>query len=377
MPLTGLSFKPSTTRTTRRAGRPFASGCGTAFAAGLFLLPAVLWLACPARPVGAQADEGAIKIHVSPDTARLRPLKDSATITVNVDRGGEGPGAPMDLSIRLTAPPPGTLISTDFPLIEGTRLIEMDLANVTGALSWDYVFPIRGVYRLDVTVSRGQRWQLERSLSLQVHENRAKTAFLAGFVAALFLLGFIAGRIFSAPKGVAAVLLIGLLYGAAGSGSLGAAAVGTTAFEGTLTVTPPRVGHSSTIRWHGTDPESGESVPSVVTLSVVQMEKGREIFRLNGAPADGALELAFHFIDASPHRVSASATTQGAQRTTEVAQTVHVDSATPSLGIRVWPVLLFMLPVLAGLAAGRISKRRPWPLPWAARRVKIHPKEAS
>ena len=307
----------------------------------------------------------------------LRPLKDSANITIDLERVGERPRGPVDLSIRLTAPPPGTLVSTDFPLIEGTRLIEMNLANVTGALSWNYLFPIRGVYRLDVTATDEQGRRLERSFSLQVRENRAKTAFLAGFVVALFILGFIAGRIFSAPTGVAGVLMIALLYGAGTSWSLGAESARAAGLNGELAVTPPRVGHPSTIRWRGVDPGSGESVPATVTLRVVQLEKGREIFRLNRVPTRGALDLAFHFIDASPHRVSAVATTRGGRQRTEIAQTVAVASATPSFGVRVRPVVLFMLAVLAGLVAGRISKRYPLPLPWAPKQVKMDPKEAS
>ncbi len=253
----------------------------------------------------------------------------------------------------------------------------MDLANVSGTVSWDYVFPIRGQYRLDVSATDGQGRRLQRSLAFHVRENRAKTAFLAGFVAALFLLGFIAGRIFSAPTGVAAVLTIALLLGAGPDRGLSADAGRTAGFKGELTVAPPRVGTPSAIRWRGWDPGSEEPVPATVTLSVVALEKGREIFTLNRVPTGGTLDLALQFIDASPHRVVVAATAQGRRQETEVAQTVQVESATPPLGIRFRPVLVFLLVILAGLAAGRISKRHPLPLPWAARRVKINPKEAS
>ena len=340
-------------------------------------MPAVLLSASLARSVAAQVANNAIRVQVSPDTTLLRPLKDPATITIDVDGAGERPRGPVDLSVRLTAPPPGTLVSSDFPLIEGTRLIDMNLANVTGTLSWDYVFPIRGEYRLDVSATDGQGRRLERSFAIQVRENRAKTAFLAGFVAALFLLGFIAGRIFSAPAGVAAVLMITLLYGSGLNRGLGAETNQTAGLKGELTVAPPRVGHPSALRWRGIDPGTGEPVPATVTLRVVQLEKGKEIFTLKRVPTDGTLDLAFQFTDASPHRVLARATAPGRLRATEVARTVEVESATPSLVIRVRPVLLFVFVVLAGLAAGRFSKRRRLPLPWTAKRVKIHPKEAS
>ena len=380
MPLAGIPFDPSTSRPAGRLARPFSSGSGSRIPVVvrlLLLVPAVLLSASLAGSVAAQVANNAIRVQVSPDTTLLRPLKDPATITIDVDGAGERPRGPVDLSVRLTAPPPGTFVSSDFPLIEGTRLIDMNLANVTGTLSWDYVFPIRGEYRLDVSATDGQGRRLERSFAIQVPANRAKTAFLAGFVAALFLLGFIAGRIFSAPAGVAAVLMITLLYGAGLNRGLSADTNQSAGLKGELTVAPPRVGSPSALRWRGIDPGTGEPVPATVTLRVVQLEKGKEIFTLNRVPTDGTLDLAFQFTDASPHRVLARATAPGRLRATEVARTVEVESATPSLVIRVWPVLLFIFVVLAGLAAGRFSKRRHLPLPWTAKRVKIHPKEAS
>lgn len=343
----------------------------------LSLLFALLLSASLAAPFTAWVDESAIRIQVSPDTTLLRPLKDSARITVDIDEDGRGSGAPLDLSILLTAPPPGNLVSTDFPLIEGTRLVEMKLAGVTGALSWDYVFPIRGTYRLEVSATDAQGRRLQGSRSVQVRENRTKTAFLAAFVAALFLLGFIAGRIFTVPAGVVAVLAIVLLYSAGGNGILGAETVRATALDGKLTVTPSLVGHPSTIRWRGTHPGSEEAVPAAVTLRIVQLEKGREIFRLNRAPTRGTLDLVFHFVDASPHTVSVVATPRGGQPATEVTRTVQVESDTAQFGARVRPVVLFLLVVLAGLVAGRISKKRFPRLPWAGRRTRLAAKEAS
>ena len=341
-----------------------------------WLLPAFLALTGLAQTGAAGADNAGIRVQVSPDTTLLRPLKDPATVTVKLDESGRGPVAPVDFSVRLTAPPSGGLVSTDFPLIEGTRLIEMNLAGVPGTLSWEYVFPIRGEYRLDVSATDRQGRRFERSLTLHIRENRAKTAFLAGFVAALFLLGFVAGRIFSAPAGVAAALVLVLFYPGLNR-SHGAESNQTAELKGELTITRPQVGVPSIIRWRGIDPETGKSVPATVTLTVMQLEKGREIFALKRLPTGGTLNVAFQFTDASPHRVTASATAENRQHSTEVAETVEVESVTPALGIRAWPVLLFMFAVLAGLAAGRISKRRRIPLRWTARQVKMDSKEAS
>jgi len=343
----------------------------------LLLLLAVLLPASLASAVAAQEGQGAIKVEVTPDTTLLRPLKDAARITIDVEGVGESPGAPVDLFIRLTAPPPGNVVSTDFPLIEGTRLVEMHLAGVSGTLSWDYVFPIRGEYRLDVSATDGQGRRLERSFAYKVRESRMKLALLAGFVAALFLLGFVAGRILSAPAAVAAILAVALLQGAGLDQGFGSDADRAIEVKGELAVTPARVGAPSTIRWRATERGSRKPVPATVTVRVLQLEKGREIFTLNRTPTDGTLDFAFQFTDASPHRVVVAATAQGRQQAAEVAQTVEVEPVTPPLAIRVWPVLVFSVVVLAGLAAGRISKRRGRPLLWTTKRAKMDSKEAS
>ena len=338
---------------------------------------ALSWPAVPTATAAAQALDGNIQLQVSPDTTLLRPLKDAATVTIDYTGPREAPVTPVDLSVRLTAPPPGTLVSTDFPLIEGTRLFDVKLTGVTGPLSLDYVFPIRGEYRLDVSATDRGGGRLERSFTLRVRENSAKTAFLAGFVAALFLLGFIAGRIFSTPASVGAVLALALLSGTGPDPGRAAGPDGTAGPREALTVTSSRVGVPGTIRWRRTNPQTGKPVPSALTLRVVQLEKDREIFVLKRWPTDGKLDIAFHFTDASPHRVGATSTTPGRQQASEIVTTVDVAPATPSFGTRGRPVLFFILVVLAGLAAGRFSKRHRVPLPWPGKRVKIHTKEAS
>lgn len=308
-------------------------------------------------------------------------MKDSANFTLKLDGAEDRSAGPLDVTVRLTAPPPGKLLSTDFPLIEGTPLIAMDLSGVPGTLSWDYLFPIRGVYRLDVAATDEDRRRWHRTFELRVRESGARAAFLVGFATALFLLGILAGRLFTGVAGRAGLLVIPLLAGVGVSGSLSSEPRGEIgragALKHTLTVTAPRAGALSTIRWRGVDDATGKPVPAAVTLKVVQLEKDREVFRLDRLPTDGSLELSFQFTDASPHQVMAIAVTPGQKHEAVTMATVHVDSATPPLRTRIQPVLLFLLAVTAGLAAGRISKRWRTRLRWNTRRVRMDPKEAS
>ena len=60
-------------------------------------------------------------------------------------------GTPIEngwVQIRLDAPPPGRFFSTDFPFVEGSQLLDMRLPLRQGRVHWDYLFPIRGQYRM-------------------------------------------------------------------------------------------------------------------------------------------------------------------------------------------------------------------------------------
>jgi len=102
--------------------------------------------------------------------------------------------------IRLVAPAPGRFFSTDFPVIEGTQLLDMELPVRQGRATWEYVFPIRGVYRLEVRATGEEGTEIERVFDLEIRENRIKLFYLAIFALALFVFGFMAGRLFTGGK---------------------------------------------------------------------------------------------------------------------------------------------------------------------------------
>ncbi|MGH7772187.1 MAG: hypothetical protein ACREQA_08095 [Candidatus Binatia bacterium] len=99
--------------------------------------------------------------------------------------------------IRLYAPTPGWPFSTDFPLVEGSRLIEMELPAFRGSVGWEYVFPIRGIYRLEVTAIDERREEVKKVFNFAIRENRLKLLYLGCFVVVLFLFGVMAGRLFT------------------------------------------------------------------------------------------------------------------------------------------------------------------------------------
>ncbi len=85
-------------------------------------------------------------------------------------------------------------------MVEGTRLVDMELPASEGRVDWEYVFPIRGVYRLEVTAADGTGKEVTRVFTLRIKESRTKILYLGSFTVGLFVLGVIAGRLFTLPK---------------------------------------------------------------------------------------------------------------------------------------------------------------------------------
>ncbi len=203
----------------------------------------------------AGATAGQIGLQTFPALDSVYPLSVPVRIVLaNSDAGGktlEG----TEFHIRLYAPPPGRFLSTDYPLVENTLLSEMDLVAAQGTALWEYVFPIRGVYRLEVAALNGAGKEVTAIFSLRIRESRAKLLYLGVFVVFLFLFGVVVGRLFSTPN-KEGYLKVGLL--------LVMCALLVAAFKGNeprvketgnkgplprLQISPPRVGHPSDILW--------------------------------------------------------------------------------------------------------------------------------
>lgn len=65
-------------------------------------------------------------------------------------------------------------------------------------VEWEYVFPIRGIYRLEVESADDEGRRIREVLEFRIKESRLKLLFLAAFLAGLFLFGVTAGRLFTA-----------------------------------------------------------------------------------------------------------------------------------------------------------------------------------
>jgi len=253
--------------------------------------------------------------------------------------------------------------STDFPQVEGTPLIELEISSIQGKVEWEYVFPIRGIYRLEVSAIDGVGDGVKQVFPLRVRESRTKLVILGAFLTGLFLFGLMVGRLFT-PRINEAHIAGGLLWLLGSAMNIGPATAqelttkipGDKEFIVWLEVSPPTVGQLSNIHWRLSEKETGMPYPTHLTLAITQLEKGKRIFFLKRIPTDGNFAFKFHFVDGSPHRVSSIAelTERNPIRAEKV---VAVTGIQPPKAVSLRALVLFLGVLVLGLLTGRISRR--------------------
>lgn len=297
----------------------------------------------------SQAAPNNIEVTTRPALSSVRPLKDPVEITLRLANRGSGIPPDTVFHVRLLAPLPQAFWSTDFPLIEGTELFNVSVPAPKGEAALHYIFPIRGSYRLEVAAGRGGA---KSTVSLEIQENRVKLAVLAAFLVGLFLLGFVAGRVFTGRGGTVAMFLLVFLapvpYRLAQGGGV------PDRRGGKIAVSAARVGTPSRIRW--TFAGRAEA-PIELAIGITQVEKGKEVFRLEKVNPRGPFEFRFQFVDASPHRVRAVATI-GGNPPMVAEQIVNVSAPDPPRWQLARVLLYFLSVVAVGLILGRMSRRR-------------------
>ncbi len=110
-------------------------------------------------------------------------------------------GTPLKaVSMRLSIdnPPKNPWLSTDFPMVEGTQLLQLETFAPKGELRIKQMFSIRGTYSLNVQVTPTKGSKIaafEKKLSIDIGENPIKYRNYAILVVILLGVGLIGGLI--------------------------------------------------------------------------------------------------------------------------------------------------------------------------------------
>jgi hypothetical protein len=305
------------------------------------------------------AEDINIYFKASPRLELLYPYSDPATFTLLVTGADGKPVAQGRVAIRLEAPEPHWFFSTDFPLMEGSRLLDMSLPLRQGRAEWKYLFPIRGQYRLTVEFMALDGQKATKTFPLVIRENKQKWFFLGIFTAGLFVLGVFAGRIFtgalSTAKRRAAVGLLVSMSCVSWSIEVAAQELGQEKYFGWLVVDPATVGKLSKVQWRLAGEENVASRAVLLTLTIAHLEKAKTVFSVERLPVEGEFAMDFQFTDGAEYRLTAIAYVTGGQMV-RTEQNVSVTGVVPPTRAMI-PAIGFFLAVIAlGLAAGRWSR---------------------
>jgi hypothetical protein len=306
------------------------------------------------------AEDISIYFKASPRLELLHPYSDPATLTLLVTGADGKPVAQGRVAIRLEAPEPGRFFSTDFPLVEGSRLLDMSLPLRQGRAEWKYLFPIRGQYRLTVEFAAPDGRKTNKTFPLTIRENKQKWVFLAIFSLALFTLGVIAGRIFTSSrsrrKREFSVCLLFLLGGLTAIEIAVAQEPERGRQFGWLEIDPATVGNPSKVRWRLGGEENVDSRGVLLTLTIAHLEKNKTVFSVERLPVEGEFAMDFQFTDGAEYRVSSIAYVTGG-RLLRTEQSIAVSGVEPPARAMI-PAIGFFLAVIAlGLGVGRWSRR--------------------
>jgi hypothetical protein len=304
------------------------------------------------------AEDLTIYFKTTPRIELLRPYADPANMSLLITGADGRPVKQGVVDIRLDAPEPGAFFSTDFPFVEGTRLSEMRMELRQGRANWKFLFPIRGEYRLTVVVRTADGGKASKDFKFYVRENQKKWFALTGFSVGLFLLGLMAGRVFTGAKSaMIALVAAALLVGSSRAGEL--PRVRETGNAG-LEIGAATVGAPTAVRWFLKNAEIAGTSNTLLTLTITHLEKEKIAFEVERIPVGKEFSMKFQFTDGAEYRVVALAEVPG-KPPLRSEKVIGVTGIEPPAKASV-PALVYFVGLIAlGLCTGRWTKRRALP----------------
>ncbi|BFM40942.1 hypothetical protein [Synechocystis sp. LKSZ1] len=362
---------------------------GLALAASL--VSVFLWF----NPLPSPASQPTVQVQTEPALSQVIPDEASVRVALQaVDPMGQ-PLSDVRFQLQLLTPAKTPWFTSDFPIVEGTKLLELNAKAPSGKLEFEQVMPIRGNYMLKAQVTplvAGAFEPFEQSLKLSVPERFVKYRNAAILIGILILVGGVSGWIIGgdqtvqdgeiAPQPIrlllsaVTVLAIAVLLFVNISAELASA----HAREETQTTTTLSVQRSQDleIRLSGDqratvgrlasqtiqifNAKTGNpEVNVIVNAKSIALEDNKQMFAYQGSTDDqGKLTWNEQFFDGAPHQVIAEVTPPNGVAL-QVSHEVEVERIEPPLYIRFISLSyytgIFALSLLAGIWFHRRSSR--------------------
>lgn len=353
----------------------------------------LIWLS-KSTPVVSQAT---VLLSTEPSLEDVIPDDTVVKLQLQAIDSEEQPLADANVRIRISTPAKTPWFTSDFPIIEGTELLNFEAIAPQGNLEFEQVLPIRGKYNVKVAVTSkdtGAFEAFEQSLSLKIPENPVKYRNLAILAVILLAVGFASGWNLNSDRSVrdeiapqpvrmllssmtivaiAVLLLVNVRAEVAASHSqVEKSAVSTSPHIAKnqamqlelLGDTQAVVGNLATQAVKITNPNTGEPlIDTQVRVESVALESDALMFAYRGiADATGKLTWQEQFFDGAPHSVTATVipSEKAIEQSTplQVSQEIEVEAIAPPLSVRFISLLYFTLIFVVGLGLGFWIKRR-------------------
>jgi len=276
------------------------------------------------------------------------------------------------MQIKMVTPEPNPWISTDFPLVEGTELLSLEVPAAQGVVEFEQMLPIRGTYQVFVKVlpmdDAVATPLIEKVLTVDVPENPVKFRNFAILAGICTLVGVVGGFFISQPQGrldlrstlglpeSVRFLLIGLTLTAmaalilinvsaefqGGHSSMAEMAVPTKTpliaqdKEQVLNLDgakEARVGTAESFQAKLTDRRTGQEIPSAFEVSVINTENNWKLFSI-ATPIANHVRWRQQFFDGSGHRIEVQTPPQKKQPTLMTKHSVSVEGVAPPVSVR-------------------------------------------
>ncbi|MCY7286654.1 MAG: hypothetical protein LH679_25190 [Cyanobacteria bacterium CAN_BIN43] len=368
-------------------------------------------ISCYAIAGFSQSPQASVQLTTEPPLSQVSPLEAEATKYLGSGKyespvqlklqARDATGVPLQnaqFHLQILTPPPTPWFTTDFPIVEGTKLLDIKGNAPTGEFNLQQVFPIRGNYQMQVNVNpivENAFAPITQTLNLTVSENPLKLLYFPIVLAVLLAIGLIGGWIIGgrqkiqageiAPRRVrlllsgVTILAIAALLFINVSAELGEAHASMAEAvpadnSGLITSqglkleltgdTQTAVGQLASFQAKLADSQTNQPVSDAIfEVKVTQLENNWVAFAYQGVPdTKGTLAWQEQLFDGALHQIEVNVSPQPDSKRQfqpfQVKREIEVESIAPPMSVRLIGLFYFTGVLALGLVAGLWLQRR-------------------
>ncbi|MCC5639254.1 hypothetical protein LC593_26200 [Nostoc sp. CHAB 5844] len=147
----------------------------------------------------SQSSQPNVQLITEPPTSQVIPFEAEASTPQSPVKltlqAVDATGKPLEnakVNLKIFTPPKNPWFTTDFPIVEGTKLLDIEAIAPQGQLQVQQILPIRGNYQLQVNVTPitpNAFTPIQQNLNLSVPENPVKYRNFAILAVILLIVG--------------------------------------------------------------------------------------------------------------------------------------------------------------------------------------------